>query len=237
MKLVVFITHHFCGEFINTLFKVNASIMNVVDYKIIVLFDNQHNDKYDNVLEKSLKNIEIIKISKINTSYDDKGHSLYIHYFKRNREEIRKYEYIWIIENDVYYPNSFLEFTKIHDIYNHDLLVSEYGLRSPAWPWVKTLKGFKHTQQIGVLAVILRFSQKLLLKLINTIDNCYFGFFEAILPHICIENKLSIQQFLPETCGILTTNSRFPLLAFIQKDIQENKRNFIENKIYHPIKL
>ena len=99
------------------------------------------------------------------------------------------------------------------------------------------LKGFKHVQEIGVLAVIMRFSQKLLLKLIDTIDNCYFGYLEAVLPHICIENNLSIQQFLPETCGILTTNNRLPLLELIKRDIQENNRFFIENKIYHPIKL
>lgn len=237
MKLIVFITHHLCGEFVNTLFKINNSCRNSADYKIIVLFDNEHNDKYDSILDKSLINIEIIKINTIKSSYDDKGHSMYIHYFRNNRDEILNYEYIWIIENDVYYPNSFLEFTNIHDIYNHDLLVSEYGLRSPAWPWVKMLKGFTHVQEIGVLAVIMRFSQKLLLKLIDTIDNCYFGYLEAVLPHICIENNLSIQQFLPETCGILTTNNRLPLLELIKRDIQENNRFFIENKIYHPIKL
>jgi len=233
MKLIVFLTHHFCGEFVNTLLKVDKSCNNSTDYKIVVLFDNQCKDTCD----IQLKNIEIVKINRINTSYDVKGHSMYIHYFKTNRDEILKYEYIWIIENDVYYPNSFLDFVKIHDIYDHDLLVPEYGLRSPKWHWANKLRGFKRTQQIGVLAVIMRFSQKMLLTLIGTIDISYFGYLEAVLPHICIENNLSIQQFLPETCGILTTDSRLPLLDLIKKDIKDNTRLFIENKIYHPIKL
>jgi hypothetical protein len=83
----------------------------------------------------------------------------------------------------------------------------------------------------------MRFSQKFLKTLIDTIDKKYFGFLEAILPHICIENNLSIQQFLPEMCGILTTDNNMNLLEVIKKDIIENKRNFIENRIYHPIKL
>ena len=83
----------------------------------------------------------------------------------------------------------------------------------------------------------MRFSQNFLLKLIDTIDTNYFGYLEAILPHICLENNLSIHQFLPETCGILTTNPNLPLLRIIKNDIINNKLDFIENKIYHPIKM
>jgi hypothetical protein len=89
-----------------------------------------------------LNYIEIIKINTINSSYDNKGHTLYINYFKNNINEIQKYEYIWIIENDVYYPNSFMEFINIHNSYNNDLLVPEYGLRGVSWPFTKALKGF-----------------------------------------------------------------------------------------------
>jgi hypothetical protein len=104
------------------------------------------------------------------------------------------------------------------------------------WCWTKTLKGFRNIYNIGVLAVIMRFSQNFLSMLINTLDKTYFGYLESILPHICIENNLSIQQFLPETCGILTTNNNLPLMELIKKDIKENTRKYIENKIYHPIK-
>jgi hypothetical protein len=162
---------------------------------------------------------------------------MYINYFKNNYNEIKEYEYIWIIENDVYYPNSLIDFINTHNSFNYDLLVSEYGLRSYSWPHTYSLNGFNNVCNIGVLAVIMRFSQKLLFKLIDTIDKKYFGYLEAILPHICIENNLSIQQFLPETCGILTTDNSLPLMELIKTDIKENTKKYIENKIYHPIKL
>ena len=71
----------------------------------------------------------------------------------------------------------------------------------------------------------------------DNLDKAYFGYLEALLPHICIEKNLVIQQFLPEKCGILTTNANLPLLELIKSDIINNTRKFIENKIYHPIKL
>jgi hypothetical protein len=234
MNLIIFLTHNFSEEFLNALFKVNASVDNS-KHKIIVLFDDKNH--YDNSIDGKLTNITIIPINIINTSYDSKGHSMYINYFKNNYNEITKYEYIWIIENDVYYPNSFIDFITMHNSYNNDLLVPEYGLRSPNWCWLKSLKGFKNICEIGVLAVIVRFSQQCLLKLIDTIDNQYFGYLEVVLPHICIENDLSIQQFLPETCGLLTTDNFSPLMELIKTDIQNNTRKYIENKIYHPIKL
>ena len=234
MDCIIFLTHNFTNEFLNTLSKVNSDA-NVKKYDIIVLFDN--NNDYDNSINNKFKNIKIIKINRINSSYDKLGHTMYLNYFKINYECISKYRYIWIIENDVYYPKSFINFIEIHNVYDHDLLVSEYGLRTPQWSCNNVLKGFKNNQKIGVLAVIIRFSQKMLLKLIDKIDKEYFGFLEAILPHICLENNLTIQQFLPEKCGILTTDKNLPLLKIISMDIVNNTRKYLEDKIYHPIKL
>ena len=234
MNLIIFLTHNFHNEFLNTLTKIDND-WNVQNYKIIVLFDN--NNDYDDNINNRFRNIQIIKINKINTTYDNLGHSMYINYFKNNYDNIKNYNYIWIIENDVYYPNSFLEFTEIHNCYNHDLLVSEYGTRSPNWCWTSSLKGFGKIQNIGVLAVIIRFSQNFLINLIENIDYHYSGYLEALLPHVCIEHNLSIQQFLPEMCGILTTNNDLSLLRLIREDISNNSRNYIENKIYHPIKM
>ena len=179
----------------------------------------------------------IVKINKLPLSYDRLGHSMYINYFRQKYDSIKKYNHIWIIENDVYYPNSIIDFINKHSIYNFDLLVPEYGLRDVSWPWINSLRGFKCKHSIGVLAVIMRFSQTFLQTLIDTIDIRYFGYLEAILPHICMEHNYSIQQFLPETCGILTTNNNMQLLKLIKQDIQNKTNIYIENKIYHPIKL
>lgn len=233
MQLIIFLTHNFNDIFLSTLLKLNNA--NTDNYKIIVLFDYKHD--YDTQIDEGLNNIEIIKIDRITTTYDKLGHSMYIHYFRNNIDEIKKYEYTWIIENDVYYPNCLMDFIYIHNSYNQDLLVPEFGLRQPRWPWKKSLKGFTKVYDIGVLAVIMRVSNRFLSKLIDTIDKTYCGYLEAILPHICIENNFSIQQFLPETCGILTTSANDPLLKLIKKDIKEKTKHYIQNKIYHPIKM
>ena len=54
---------------------------------------------------------------------------------------------------------------------------------------------------------------------------------------IAEQNNLSIQTFLSETCGLLTTDNCSPLIELIKTDIENNTRKYIENKIYHPIKL
>ena len=46
-------------------------------------------------------------------------------------------------------------------------MVSEYGTRDFLWSWTDQLTGFQSKKNIGVLAVIMRMSQKLLLILIN----------------------------------------------------------------------
>ena len=115
-------------------------------------------------------------------------------------------------------------------------MIPEYGVRKSRWCWTKRLKGFSKKYNVGVLAVIIRFSPNLLSILIDTIDKTYFGYLESILPHICLERGLSIHQFLPETLGILTTDANVPFMTLIKKDIKEGTQTYIRNKVYHPIK-
>jgi hypothetical protein len=235
MQLIVLLTHHFNDIFLNTLLKIEHSV-NTDDYKIIVLFDNKH--EYNKNIEEILKNIKIIKVELIKTTYDRLGHSMYIHYFKNNYNEIKTYDYIWIIENDVYYPKSLIEFINMYNRYNYDLMVPEYGVRHSNWPWTKArrLKGFSKIYNVGILAVIMRVSSSLLSILIDTIDKTYYGYLETVLPHICIEHDLNIQQFLPEHLGILTTEANHPYMTLIKQDIKEGTKTYIQNKLYHPIK-
>jgi hypothetical protein len=231
---IIFITHNFKPEFINTLKKIDTH-PDIFKYKVFVLFDDSHD--YENYINDLFQHVSIIKIKRITTSYDHLGHSMYINYFQQNYNSIKQYQYIWFIENDVYYLGNLIDFIQTHSGYDYDLMVSEYGTRDFLWGWTDQLTGFQSKKNIGVLAVIMRMSQKLLLILINILDKSHTGYLESILPHICIENNLSIHQFLPETCGIITTDGRLPLLKLIENDIKNNTRFYIENKIYHPIKL
>jgi hypothetical protein len=231
MQLLVLITHHLNDLVADTLDKLNNTASK--RHEVLVLFDRSKYSAHETV--ERWRNIQIQPTDLIDTSYDHGGHAMYINHFRTRKEDIRKYKHIWIFENDVYYPASLTEFADLHDAFHHDLLVPEYGLRPGWWCWTKTLKGFRNVQNVGVLAVAMRMSPRLLTELIDTIDIHIFGYLEAILPHICLENGFSIQQFMPQTCGIVTPTPD-PLLELIVMDIRDGTRKYLREKIYHPVK-
>jgi hypothetical protein len=213
-ELYIFLTHHFEEPFLTTL-------KNFSHENSIILFDEAHELPQINI------KIPIIKTKRIHTSYDMYGHSMYISFFRNNKHLLEKYNYVWVIENDVYVPSHFM---KIHRCYDYDLMVPEFGVRSPNWCWLQTLKGFSETKQIGVTGVIMRMSNKFLRELIK-IDYHFSGYMEAVLPHICLQNHFTIQCFLPEFIGKVTTDRDDPLLRQIMKYPELR-----EEKLYHPFK-
>jgi hypothetical protein len=233
-SLVLFLTHNFKKVFLQTLERYNNTI-DCAKYECKVLLDDNENNFHDNAILNSFPNIEILPISRINSSYDNIGHSLYLNYFRKNLEDLDKYTSVWIIENDVYFHGYLTEFIKIHECYAHDLLVAEYGLRRPGWEGFHNLKPFIAPE--GVLGVIMRFNPRLMKALVLGIDSEYVGFMEAVLPQICRKRGFTIGQFLPELCGVLTTDKKNPLIKLIERDLINSTTEYIENKLYHPIKL
>jgi hypothetical protein len=232
--LVLFLTHNFNKFFLQSLDLFNNTI-DCVKYECKVLLDDNENNCHDTAILNSFPNIEILPISRINSSYDTIGHSLYLNYFKKNLLDLDKYESIWVIENDVYFHGYLSEFIKIHECYAHDLLVAEYGLRRPEWEGFRNLKPLIAAE--GVLGVIMRFKPRLMKELVLGIDSKYIGFMEAILPQICRSCGFTIGQFLPELCGVLTTDKKNPLIKLIERDLINSTTEYIEVKLYHPIKL
>lgn len=231
-NLLLFITHNFQPLFIKRLVEINQNIPKNIN--VIVLFDAKNN--YDPSISKKIPNIEIIKIHKIKTSYDHLGHTLYLHYLLKQKEKLKDFNYIWVIENDVYFHGNLLSLIQDHDAHEYDLLVPEYGLREHSWIISKKLHGFHNIENIGILGVIMRFSSQCMNLLLEHIDKKYSGFFEALLPNFCKENNLSIQQFLPRFIGLLTTNKNNQLIKLIHHDIYTYCMLIQKNKLYHPIK-
>lgn len=232
--LVLFLTHNFKKVFLQTLDLFNNTI-DCEKYVCKVLLDDCENNCHETAILNSFPNIEVLPIGRINSSYDTIGHSLYLNYFKKNLEILDIYDSVWVIENDVYFHGYLSEFIKIHECFTHDLLVSEYGLRHPSWEGFHNLKPLLAPE--GVLGVIMRFKSRLMKDLVLGIDSEYIGFMEAILPQICRKRGFSIGQFLPELCGVLTTDKKNPLIKLIERDILNSTTDYIENKLYHPIKL
>jgi hypothetical protein len=231
-SLVIFLTHDFKPVFLNTLVRNDKYYKHL---EMIVLFDSTKN--YDESIDTMLKHIKIFKMDKAKTSYDQMGHAMYINYFKKNMPLIEHYDYFWIIENDVFFPIDYDYLFDKHRLFNTDLLVTQNGCRWEHWYHKDEICGFKNKQNLGVFAFIMRFSKKFLTVLINNIDVKYYGYLEALLPNLCIEENLTISQFLPCLCGLLSTDNYSPFLKLIERDILEGKGEYLENKLYHPIKL
>lgn len=231
-NLCCFLTHDFKPLFLKSLNKMDKLFS---DLDVIILFDSSAQLTID---INYFKYIKIIPTEKIKTSYDTKGHTLYISYFKKNINILKKYNYVWMIENDVYTSGSFKNFIDKHRHVNCDVLVSEHGARDSDWPWTKKIVGFEKKYNIGILAVCVRFSSRFLINLVINIDKKFVGYVEAIIPHLCKKYNFSINTFLPELIGTMNVYGG-PVIEQIKKNIIENSiPNLIEdNKIYHPIKL
>ena len=229
-SLIIYLTHNFLPNFINQLKTVD---LNYNDKDIIILHDDS---KQITISKDYFKNIKIVEIQKTNTSYDKKGHTLYLSYFRKFPKKLLEYNYYWIIENDVHFQCGIDFFINKHKAYDYDVLVAENGLRDKNWYHANSLSGFSNNYNIGVLAVIIRFSSRFLKNLIYHIDKTYFGYIESIIPHICKKYNFSINTFLPELIGVVNVYGG-PIIAEIKKDIINDTHFLIENKIYHPIKI
>jgi hypothetical protein len=232
-NLVLFLTHNFKPIFTKTLKLIDSLIDS--SFNAIILYDNNSKD-----LQKiELNNIDIIRMTADRVSYDSFtiAHNFVLRYLYENPELLKIYDYIWVIENDVYFHGNLKYFINYHDSYTYDLLVPEFGVRPPGWMWIPQLTGIKNKQQIGVTAVIHRISNNFAKYLIDGYYlNKFSGHIEALLPHLCLQENFTIQQFCPDLCcSINTFRSKF--LDLIEKDILNNTNFYIEHKLYHPIKL
>jgi hypothetical protein len=231
-NLCCFLTHDFKPVFLETLQKMDAQFTNL---DVVVLFDSSAELKLD---INHFKHIKIIHTEKTKTSYDTKGHTLYISHFKKNINILKKYNYVWMIENDVYTSGTFKDFIDKHVHINCDVLVSEHGSRDVNWSWTKKLIGFENIYNIGILAVCTRFSSRFLINLVMNIDRKFAGYVEAIVPHLCKKYNYSINTFLPELMGTMNVYGG-PVITQIIKNISEHSKPYLieDDKIYHPIKL
>lgn len=229
-SLVIFLTHNFKPIFRQTLSRLQSSLGDSMD--AIILMDSTADLPSD--LEIS---IPIVKSNRYPSSFDPLGqaHNFYLDFFKNNNL-LDSYDYIWVLENDVYYHGNIREFFDIHENFEYDLLVPEYGLRHKDWCWLNGTQGIKEIEPIGVTAVIYRCSSKLMKFIVENVNSNIKGHMEVIIPHICIENKFTIQQFIPDhMCSVRTYKT--PLIDLVEKDLIEKTDKFVQNKLYHPIKI
>jgi len=217
--LIIFITHNFKPEFKKLLSRTRSN--QTTD--VVILFD-------DSSTQWEETDFNVVREKKPETPpvYDSvaKGHELYINYFNNN--DISQYKYVWVAENDVFYPGSLHEITDFHSHIECDLLVPHYKDEDPDWKWFKTLDGFKEVHSKCILGFIMRFSNRLATKL-N--ENKHRGFFEAFLPNYCIEQNFTICELIRSTMGYMDA-----VPNEITTNIEQNPY-IAEKKMYHPVKV
>jgi hypothetical protein len=230
-SLVVFLTHDFKPVFLKTLRNLEGSLDQSMDS--LVLFDSSKEIPTGLDLGK----ISIHESNRHPSAFDPIGqaHNFYLDFFRSKMNILDQYDYIWILENDVYYHGNIREFFDIHSSYEHDLLVPEFGLRHKGWCWLGGTKGIK-VRPIGATAVVYRASSAFMKFVVENVNSNIVGHMEVVLPHICLDYNFSVQQFIPDhICSVNTFRS--PFLDLIERDIQEGTNLYVQKKIYHPVKL
>jgi hypothetical protein len=229
-QIVFFLTHNFKPLFRRTLSLVDSNMP--PEYDAMVLLDDRHEAPQD----LGLNRIPIAKCRRHPSPFDPLGqaHNFYVDMISRNPSILESYDHFWVVENDVYFHGSMVDFFRAHDPFDTDLLVPEYGQRDPRWCWLNSAKGIAVTP-CGVTAVIYRASRRLMEALIGSISEGVSAHMEVILPHICMRDGMSVRQFVPDLVSVCNTY-RSPLLDLIEKDLSEGTSRHIQRKLYHPVK-
>ena len=207
-------------------------------YKIFIIVDDNDFDlcvfknEYTNINFITVKN-ETCKLSGyMNTNYminkliSGWDKALYYFGLENTGVENTGYDFIWFIEDDVFFNNENTILNIDKQYVNEDLLSSPYYINKDGnkhtWNWSRININFPPPYYHGMMCVV-RFS-KMMLKCINNYANLHktLFFLEALFPTIAIKHKLKYAT--PNELSDIYYRHNFQ-----QKDIRVN--NF-----YHPVK-
>ena len=228
-KVIFFLTHDFKPLFRKTL--ANVARGRGSDYDLSVLLDDR------NPAPEDIGQINVVPCFRHPSAFDPLGqaHNFYLDIIRSDRSILDRYDYFWIFENDVYFHGDMMRFIKVHDQFSTDLIVPEFGHRMPGWMWLHNCRGIR-PQACGITAVAYRASSRLLRSILDYTESGREAHMEVLIPHICSELGYTIRQFIPDMIGCCNTFEG-PLLKAIEGDIKKETREYIQEKLYHPVKM
>jgi len=226
---VFFLTHDFKPLFRKTLDM--ASRVNGNGYELSILLDDR------SPIPEEDMGMKITHCRRHPSAFDPLGqaHNFYIDLISADRSLLDRYEYFWVFENDVYFHGDMVRFIISHDQFDTDLVVPEFGHRHPSWMWLHNCRGVE-PRPCGITAVAYRASSRLMRSIIEILESGVEAHMEVLIPHICMELGYSIRQFIPDMVGICNTFQN-PFLSLIEQDIKMQTRSYIQEKLYHPVKM
>lgn len=230
-EMAFFLTHDFKPMFRKTLSMVDLKPRQ--GRRIEVLLD----DRFEPPDDLGLRSIEVVKCRRHPSSFDPLGqaHNFYLERLRENRSILEENDYFWFVENDVYFHGSMSDFFDAHSSFDTDLIVPEFGHRHRGWCWISSAKGMS-VDPIGVTAVAYRASRRLVESVLEKIDDGVQAHMEVMLPNLCRNEGMTVNQFIPDLVSVCNTFSS-PFIALVENDLLSGQSNYIQNKLYHPVKI
>jgi len=153
-----------------------------------------------------------------------------IYYIDSNLNLLKKYDYFYFIEDDVYSNNLkiFIDLFTILDNYNHDLIAHNIKTQqqSPEWSWWKKYR--KYT--VKSYNPLCRLSTKMIRLIIDYHKkNKKLLFHEILFASLAYSNKLSVLD-------LRSINQYKNLFGIFRYRPVIDTKNIRDNKIYHPVK-
>lgn len=201
-------------------------------YKIFIIVDDNNFDLSD--FKNNYNNITFIKVEnekcKLNGYIDTNFHGIYklisgwdkaLYYFG---VEDKSYEYIWFMEDDVFFYNEDTIVNIDNQYINDDLLCNTIKEKNEDEQWMWSIIKIKYLPPYykGMMCAV-RFKNSMI-KCINNYakENNTLFFLEALFPTIAIKNNLKYNNSIE-------FNNIHYRHSFDKKDININN-------LYHPIK-
>lgn len=246
--LVLIITHYINDNLINLIkrqYKPDHSI------SFIMLLDNV---SYENFQTKEIipKHIKCVSIYRSDTCINNKsydrwdggGHTLYLKYIKQNQEYVSNFNYVWCVENDVYFSESINEFIKEYNDNTSDVIATQLINIDKSWNWLPTLKGFEESEILLVQSwvMVARFKPNVLCHMANVVGIDIDGYIETLWPNFCNKYNYSLCAMKNihnsnVTVYKNTLCTEISQLIFNGDDNINEKLNLKKNIIFHPVKL
>jgi hypothetical protein len=147
--------------------------------------------------------------------------------------DITKYDYAWIIEDDVYSAklDTYINLFEYYDNTNYSLITGDIESKqaSKDWNWWSDPDIISYNHQYRSYNPICRLSIKLI-NLILDFRKKYqqFCFHETLFASLCIENNLNFLDY---------NTDKNPYTGNIRYRPCYQTTEITDNKIYHPVKL
>lgn len=230
-EMAFFLTHDFKPAFRRTLSSVDSSPRPGRDVEVLL------DDRFDLPADLNLINIRVSKCRRHPSPFDPLGqaHNFYIDRLSDDAGLLARNEYFWFVENDVYFHGNISDFFDAHSSFETDLLVPEFGHRHRGWCWLSGARGVE-VEPIGVTSVIYRASRRLLNSVLGSISSGVQAHMEVLLPNLCRQRGMTVNQFIPDLVSFCNTFAS-PFNPLIQSDILSGQSNYIQRKLYHPMKI